>query len=367
MPAVSAKSPGRIARMLPVVLGVIGLGAGLWMSLSRLGLPVDGLPAINHGPIMVGGFIGTVIALERAVALGRPWGYAAPWFGAISTPLLLVPLPHTLPATALLLSSLVLLIMFGVFLRNQPTDFMLIMTAGALCWSVANALLLIGRSIPDIVPWWAGFLILTIVGERVEMSRLRTRPRAAQGAMGVLVVAYGATLVAGTFAADLGTRLGGLVLVGLTMWLVRYDVARLTVRMHGLPRFAAFTVLSGYVWLLVSGVFAALWGKLTAGFYYDAWMHAQFLGFVMGMIMAHAPIILPAVTGVPLQFSRLFYFPVVLLHLSLATRIGADLMHSWSGRQWTGVVNIVAVLFFMAVIAHSVKLARSKHHDQGQS
>ena len=28
-----------------------------------------------HGPLMVGGFLGTLIALERAVGLEKKWGY----------------------------------------------------------------------------------------------------------------------------------------------------------------------------------------------------------------------------------------------------------------------------------------------------
>ena len=41
---------------------------------------VPSVPALVafHGPLMVGGFLGTVIGLERAVALGRGWAYVAP-------------------------------------------------------------------------------------------------------------------------------------------------------------------------------------------------------------------------------------------------------------------------------------------------
>ncbi len=39
-----------------------------------------------HGPFMTLGFIGTVICLERAVALDRTWGYLAPLASHGSTP-----------------------------------------------------------------------------------------------------------------------------------------------------------------------------------------------------------------------------------------------------------------------------------------
>ncbi|RIL05059.1 MAG: hypothetical protein DCC71_11840, partial [Proteobacteria bacterium] len=56
---------------------LLALGGGL----ARLGLPLGPLPAgavLLHGPLLLVGFLGTLIGLERAVGLGRPWGYAAP-------------------------------------------------------------------------------------------------------------------------------------------------------------------------------------------------------------------------------------------------------------------------------------------------
>jgi hypothetical protein len=56
------------------LLGLAGaaLLAGLWAGLVRLGWAVPpGHPAwvANHGPLMISGFLGTLISLERAVAL----------------------------------------------------------------------------------------------------------------------------------------------------------------------------------------------------------------------------------------------------------------------------------------------------------
>ena len=70
------------ARRIPMmVVGLLSMGCGMWLGLVRLGwnLPLpwqDQL--IAHGPLMVCGFLGTLISLERAVAFGSRWGYAAP-------------------------------------------------------------------------------------------------------------------------------------------------------------------------------------------------------------------------------------------------------------------------------------------------
>ncbi|HVW89663.1 MAG TPA: hypothetical protein VHC01_09370, partial [Gaiellaceae bacterium] len=64
-----------------LLLGLASLVCGLWAGLLRFGwgLPQGRANLIElHGPLMVFGFLGTVISLERAVALRRPWGYLAP-------------------------------------------------------------------------------------------------------------------------------------------------------------------------------------------------------------------------------------------------------------------------------------------------
>jgi hypothetical protein len=67
-----------IRRRAPLVAAaLLAMTYGAWIGLVRLGwaLPLlrqDQLGA--HGPLMVCGFLGTLIALERAVALGRAWG-----------------------------------------------------------------------------------------------------------------------------------------------------------------------------------------------------------------------------------------------------------------------------------------------------
>lgn len=353
-------------RALPMALGAISLAAGLWTSLSRLGFSVEGVAAINHGPLMVGGFTGTVIALERAVALDRPWGYAAPALGALSALLLLLSFPYSIAAIPLFLSSLVLLAVFGVFLRRQPAGFTLVMAAGAVAWTVGNALLVWGRTIPETVPWWAAFLVLTIAGERIEMSRLRPFSRRVQQILGLLIIFYLASLAWSLFQGDAGVRASGMAVVALALALAHSDIARHTLRGAGLTRYAAVAVLSGYFWLILSGVFGMIFGQTMAGFYYDAWTHAQFLGFVLVMIMAHAPIILPAVAGVAVRFTSAFYAPLLLLHASLAARIVADLMLSWYGRQWTGVLNVTAVLLFVGILARSTFQPRSTFQRQSK-
>ena len=47
------------------------------------------------------------------------------------------------------------------------------MALSGLVWSVGNTLWLMEAAVFVFIPWWAGFLVLMIAGERLELSRLR--------------------------------------------------------------------------------------------------------------------------------------------------------------------------------------------------
>lgn len=338
-------------RGLPLLgLGALALLAGLWAGLLRLGWP---LPAVGpglaaaHGPLMVGGFLGTVVALERAVALGRTWGFAAPALGGLGGMLLVAALPGA-PASALLtLSSLLLLLIFLRLFQRRPEWPAGLLALGAGLWLGGNILWLSGSPLPVVVPWWAGFLVLTIAGERLELAQLLFPPRVQAGLVGTSgVVALGLALSLVAFEA--GVRVAGLGLLALALWLLRFDIARRTLRRTGLPRFTAWCLLLGYLWLGLSGL---LWlvgaEQLHGGLFYDAMLHTIFVGFVFSMLFGHAPTIIPAVSGVMVAYQPRFYLHLALLHASLALRIVGDLAAEPELRRWGGLLNEAAILLFL--------------------
>ena len=89
-PAIGLTTPRRRrARWVPplMAVAVVLLTGGLWEGLVYLGLPLAAGQHslhVDHGPLMVLGFLGTLIALERAVALGPAWSYLAPAGAAAS-------------------------------------------------------------------------------------------------------------------------------------------------------------------------------------------------------------------------------------------------------------------------------------------
>jgi hypothetical protein len=349
-----------------MALGMLALLTGLWGGLARVGWPLpQPMLLVGHGPLMVAGFLGTLIGLERAVALSRVWGYAGPALTGVGAVALMTGL-YQIGATLMIAGSAVLVLTFAVFIRRQPALFAVTMGLGAVCLLVGNSLWLIGQEVFSAVSWWMGFPILTIAGERLELSRLVQVSRESQfvflGIVGVLL----AGLTHHGIATDTGARLSGLALIALAGWFLRHDVARRTIRQPGLPRFTAVCLLSGYVWLGVAGALALSFGGVVGGLRYDAVLHAVFLGFVFAMIFGHAPIIFPAILGLAVPFRRGFYAQLVVLHGSLLLRVGADLIDSWPLRRWGGLLNAVAVLLFLANTMCAVifaKLAQPKRRS----
>jgi hypothetical protein len=89
----------------------------------------------------------------------------------------------------------------------------------------------------------------------------------------------------------------------------------------------------------------------------DATLHAVFLGFVISMVFAHAPVIFPAVLGLPLVYRPAFYLHVGVLHVSLILRVVGDLVDTL-GRWWVwgGFFNAAALLLFMFNTSRSMVL-----------
>lgn len=341
-----------------LAFGLTGLLLGVWAGLLRFGwnLP-QGRPSLIalHGPLIVFGFLGTVISLERAVALRRSWGYLAPVGTIVGTALMFAGLRQGIGELVLLLAGIAFTCLLTVIVRAQTTAAEMTLALGALFWVAGDGLWLAGFSLVQVVPWWAGFLVLTIVGERLELAALGRLTADGRRSFGLLTALLVAGLVLSAFDAGAGIRVAGVALVGYALWLARFDIARRTIRRPGLPRFVALALLPGYLWLAVGGALWVWHGAAVVGFSHDAELHAVFLGFVFSMIFGHAPVIFPGVLGVTIPYRRFFYLHLALLHAGLALRIGGDLCGSFAVARWGGLLNATAVcIFLLATIASAV-------------
>jgi hypothetical protein len=350
----------RLALHLPLLAVIVAaMAVGIVAGLARLGIEMPAFATERvglHGPILVAGVFGTLIALERAVAMRTvmarnwTWADAAPVLGGAGTVLLVIS-GATLPAVALLTAGAAVLVAVNLeMLRRHTTLDVLTMTIGAAFLLLADAAWLADRAVPFLTPWWMAFLVLTITGERLELARLRIHSRFAYGTFSVAAAIYIGALLYMLFDAPLGVRLSGVGMLALTAWLLRFDIAWVTIRRLGLPRFVAACLLAGYAWLGVAGLIAVGANQIWAGFSYDAYLHAVLLGFVFSMVFGHAPIIFPAILERPVGFLRVAWVPLVLLHISVAARILGDILVSQDLRQFAGLLTALSIALYGVVV-----------------
>ncbi|WP_271008896.1 hypothetical protein [Paucibacter sp. B51] len=336
--------------LLALLLALLNLLAGLFGGLLRLGslhadLGDPGAQALlGHGAFMMAGFFASLISLERAVALRR--GLWVP-LGSGAAGLLAALGLWPWAAGLWVLTALGLCGLYLWAARYRALSLPLAVEASAalaLLWAALEFAL--GAATQ--ARWgWSLFLVLTIVGERRELMRLRPLPswaaRAFLIAWGLLA---GVALLMGPLP-ELAARLGWAVLGLLALWLLRFDLARLQWRMPGWAGHTAICLLLGYVWLLAAAA-AGLAGQGQAGGV--AW-HLLWLGFVFAMVFGHAPLMLPALAGLRPRHSRWALLPLGLMGASLLLRSLAALagLPAWLALAGTG--HALALLLFGLIMA----------------
>jgi len=312
--------PGLLPRLAFAGLVVVSMLAGIAGGLVRAGVsvPVAGAAVVAHAFLMICAFMGTVIAIERAVAVKHP----AAFVGPVASGLAGVAMLAGAPGVAAWLAAGAALAFVGVNLvvvgRQRVTHTMLLLT-GAAAWAAGCLLYALGVMPGAVVPLWFCFLVFTIAAERLEMTRLMRRHAGADPGLLAILASMACGAVLSGLLPDRGGVLYGLSLMALAAWLAVFDIARRTVRAAGLSRYMALCLLAGYAWLFIAGL---AWAGTSLGLpWRDAALHGLALGFVFSMVLGHAPVILPAVARVKVAFGWPFYLPLALLHASLAVRL----------------------------------------------
>lgn len=334
----------KLPRLLLFAGALCALIVGVLGGLARFGFTLPAASqAGHHGALMICGLFGTLISLERAVAINKPWPWLAPLFAVCGVLLLLLskpaaPILFTLAALTLSLACIKLWL-------GQRVLHLAVLAISALLWLLGNGLWLSSGSILVALPAWLAFLILTIAAERLELSRFLPTPRGARHAFVLLLLLVLIGLLPQCNAAF------ALGLFGLACWLLRYDIVRHTLKQAGLPRYIAVCLAVGYVWL---GVGAAL----CLSDYRDAMLHALLLGFVVSMVFGHAPIILPAVARLRIPYHPVLYLPLLLLHLTLAIRVLAAPLGDFDMHRYAALGNALALTLFALTVASLLFLPR---------
>src|SRR5512141_1482297 len=122
-----------------LALAFVSLFLGVAAGLARLGFaePAQGL-SVLHGPLMVSGFFGTVIGLERAVALSRRWAYLGPLLAGLGGAVAILGGSAQIVALLFAAGGAILSAASFVIYRQQRELFTLTLALGATCWLLGN-------------------------------------------------------------------------------------------------------------------------------------------------------------------------------------------------------------------------------------
>lgn len=330
-----------------VLLGLLTGIIGGWIRLGYMDWHIAGA-ASNHGVLMVGGFLGTLISLERAMVMKNKFWLLVPFISGLSIPVLLWLGWPTLGVVLLLTASSGLMAIMYLQTIKHPVLYQFIMSVGAASYFIGNFMLLNTGLVAAAVPWWMGFLLLTIVGERLELSKFLPTPKWAKN---------GLALILGFFILGIwlpfhgsGSSLMGLSVLLVSVWLLYFDMAKIASKKPDQFKYIGVGLRVGYLWLFLNGVILIFYTHHPL--YYDLFLHTFFLGFTFSMIWAHAPIILPMV----LNIKEKLYHPILWLgwsifQLSLIGRIVGSMMKTSDFRSAFGFINGWSILTMFALMA----------------
>ncbi|MGQ9820115.1 MAG: hypothetical protein ACUVQ1_09385 [Candidatus Kapaibacteriales bacterium] len=299
-----------------------------------------------HGSIMVNSIFAPLIGMERAIAINKFWAYLGP-IPSKTGPVVLL-FGSSVGIIFIFLSSFIFLLMNNVILKETLAYFIIGEAIGAIFLVHANFLWLISGSISDAVFSWIAYLILIIASERLGLTRFTNRPVWAQYVFWIPILFI---LLAVFVPKNFSFLFLGIGLIGIALWLSKFDIIRLNLRQKGLSKFSALALSAGYFWLFLGGVIALTLGGNFAGPIYDVIVHSIMIGFVYSMVFAHAPSILPSILKFNKGFHWTLYIPLWLLHASLVFRAIGDLTLNQNFRLTGAIGNAIAVVLFIFLFA----------------
>lgn len=336
--------------LLPIA--IFSLLIGIYVGLLRIGwqLPIwHGMPISHHGVIMVGSFLGSLISLERVVTLKSKLPLLIPTIMLASMPILLLQ-NSNLAFQMLILGSLgYAIISIQIAIKYKLAGDFLILS-GAFFQLIANIVLYQTNSYPLAFAGWMLFLTFTIVGERLNLTRFL--PVTKRDKIELYVWLGLLVLSSGFYHFGLAI-LVGLSFIGIAQWLVRNDIALINIKKNGQFKFLGYALLGAYLWLFLSGIISLQ--RIGNPFLYDALLHSFFVGFVLSMIMAHAPIIFPSILKINVKpYHPIFYVWLALLHIGLFMRVLGDFVQDGWLRKTGGLLNGLSFILFLITMVYLI-------------
>ncbi|GIW22650.1 MAG: hypothetical protein KatS3mg068_1657 [Candidatus Sericytochromatia bacterium] len=348
-------------KLIPfLLLAIFNIVIGILIGLYRSGWQINFVNqdiVYLHGPIMINGFLLTLINLERTVAIRKKVAFIGAFLSGISFFLLFLEVDQLIIKFLILLSSFNLIFIYLYALKIDKEIHIYIQIMGTCFLIIGNILWIYNYYFTHISLWWISFLLFTISGERLELSKLKNFSNTSKKIFILSILLTTSSLFLSFYSYNISTRILGISFFIIMLWFFKYDIALNMLKNNSLTRFIAICIINGYLWLGISSMIIIINGQFIIGnFLYDAFLHSFFLGFVISMIFAHAPIIFPAILRIKINYSHIFYTHLVFLNISIITRIIADIMNLYYLLKISTILNSMAILLFLINTLISIKI-----------
>jgi hypothetical protein len=215
-PVAAMKTLPPRARLLLALLAVASLVCGVLSGLARLGLPMPDLIERLTWPARRADdrrFLRHRDRLRARGRTGRLWPFAAPLFSGLAGLALIAGVPLPLAPVLSCLAALVMSAACADVCLRQRAAHHVTLAVAAVAWLAGNVIWLLDGSVVTAVPLWTVFLLLTIAGERLELSRFLPTPPVAR----VLFAIIATAMLAGA-ATALVSESAGLKLLPRRRW-----------------------------------------------------------------------------------------------------------------------------------------------------
>lgn len=338
----------RASGLIGVICLLIGVIAGIWNMFFIRGVIQTPLPSgiiPSHGMLMIGGFLGLLVMVERFSV--KPVGLLlwVPYFWGISILLFNV----SGAVSRVMMVSAVIgwgIHRYMAFRSHRHIIYPLIeFFSYAL---LVKSIFMDGIKGVESVLCAFSFPSGIIAVERVGLKK--------KFFSGFFVFVFLFFMFLNGIIFDAELWITGVAFILLCL-LTAYNDPVINMMFHKIPpqldfaRFSRQAVFIAYMWLFLAGVFLILWNKIPYG--KDVVYHSLGLGFIFTMILAHAPIVIGAIFRVSGELKP-FILPFYIFQILTFIRIAGDFSKDSITFTLTGLLTALLHPFVFLFYIHSV-------------